>query len=435
MKKSTPLPVWVTSLGCAKNRVDTERLLGRLGNVRPVEHIGKSRLALINTCGFIEPAVRESIRAVLDAAKKISRHRRPPLLAVAGCMVGRYGIGELARELPEVDLWLSTEKMDVWPQMILDALGRDFGASGPRLLSTPKSYAWLKIAEGCRHNCAFCVIPQIRGPLRSMPEEELLREAAEIAKSGVRELCLVAQDCSAYGHDLANGENLPRLLEKLCEIEGFAWLRLFYLYPLGITRKLLQTMRSLQPKVLPYLDVPLQHSHPEILMSMGRPFMGNANQLIEEIRTVLPDCALRTSLIVGYPGETEEHFEHLCRFVEKTRFTHLGIFAFCAEEGARAAELPSQIPEKTREERKNRLAAIQAKISREYLAGYLRTRQMALVDAPNPEWPGLYNARLWFQAPEVDGLTYLSAPCAEPADMVSCTIEDSYDYDLSALAD
>lgn len=435
MKSPSALPVWTMSLGCAKNRVDTERLLGRLGNVRPVEHIGKCRLALINTCGFIEPAVRESIRAVLDTAKKISRCRRPPLLAVAGCLVGRYGIGELAREIPEVDLWLATETMDAWPQMIIDALGRDFGSARPRLLSTPKSYAWLKIAEGCRHRCSFCVIPQIRGPLRSMPEEALLREAAAIARSGVRELCIVAQDSTVWGQDLAHGENLSALLEKLCEIEGFSWLRLFYLYPLGITRKLLETMRALQPRVLPYLDVPLQHSHPGILTSMGRPFMGDAERIIGEIRTVLPDCALRTSLIVGYPGETEEHFEHLCRFVEKARFTHLGIFTFYAEEGAKAAELPDQVPENIKEERKNRLAAIQAGISREFLASFLHTNQTALVDTANPEWPGLYNARLWFQAPEVDGLTYLSAPCAEPGEMIPCTIEDTYDYDLSALAD
>lgn len=423
------------SLGCPKNRVDTERLLGRLGNVRPVAHIGKSRLVFINTCGFIESAVSESIRAILDAAKKAGDIRQRPLLAVAGCMVSRYGAEELARELPEVDIWLPFDKIDEWADMIRASLGQCFGESGSRVISTPKSYAWLKIAEGCRHRCAFCAIPQIRGSLRSVPSDSLVREASEIAAKGVREICLVAQDCADYGHDLGKGENLPALLEKLCRIEGFAWIRLLYLYPRGITHELLEAMRAMRPHVLPYLDIPLQHSHPEILACMGRPFAGEASGIIEMARETLPGCALRTSLIVGYPGETEEHFEHLCRFVEKARFTHLGIFAYSAEEGTKAAKLPGQVPENVKEDRKNRLATIQAGISRENLAAYLYTRQTVLVDSQNPEWPGLYNGRLWFQAPEADGITYVSAAGAQAGDMLECTIEDSYDYDLSALAE
>lgn len=433
MKKLPPLPVWTLSLGCAKNTVDTEKLLGNLGNVRPVASIGRSRLALINTCGFIEPAVRESIRAILDSAEKLAGNKRRPLLAVAGCMVGRYGEAELARELPEVDLWLPTEKMLLWPQMILKALGRDAPKNAKRVLSTPQSHAWLKIAEGCGHECAFCIIPKIRGPLVSTPCPELLLEAREIAARGVKELVLIAQDTTAWGRDLENGPKLPDLLRSLAEIDGFQWLRLLYLYPGGITDTLLETMRALAPRVLPYLDIPLQHAHPEILASMGRPFALDAMKVIDKVRKYLPDCALRTTLIVGYPGETDAHFEHLCDFVREVRFTNLGIFTYFAEEGTKAAEMPGQIPEEIKEERKARLAAIQAEISREYLAGYLGTEQKALVDAPNPEWPNLFNARLWFQAPDVDGITYLSSEDCKPGDMVECTIEDTGDYDLSAL--
>ncbi len=433
MKKPSPLPVWVLSLGCAKNRVDTERLLGQLGNVRPVQSIGRSKLALINTCGFIEPAVRESVRAILDAAAEIADNKRRPLLAVAGCMVGRYGMRELAKEMPEVDLWLPTEKMLLWPQMLQQALGRSSEQAGSRIISTPKSYAWLKIAEGCGHDCAFCIIPKIRGPLVSTPSDLLLEEARQIAATGVRELDLIAQDCAAYGRDLGGDESLPDLLRKLSAIDGFAWIRLLYLYPGGINRNLLETMKALAPKVLPYLDIPLQHSHPDVLGSMGRPFALDARRVIDSARAALPDCALRTTIIVGYPGETEEHFEHLCRFIEETRFTHLGIFTYFAEEGTKAAQLENQVPDEIKKQRKARLAAIQAGISREYLESYLGTAQTALVDAPNPEWPNLYDARLWFQAPEVDGLTYLSCENCGPGDMVECSIEDAGDYDLSAL--
>lgn len=377
--------------------------------------------------------MRESVRAILDAAAEIADNKRRPLLAVAGCMVGRYGMRELAKEMPEVDLWLPTEKMLLWPQMLQQALGRSSEQAGSRIISTPKSYAWLKIAEGCGHDCAFCIIPKIRGPLVSTPSDLLLEEARQIAATGVKELDLIAQDCAAYGRDLGGDENLPDLLRKLSAIDGFAWIRLLYLYPGGINRNLLETMKALAPKVLPYLDIPLQHSHPDVLGSMGRPFALDARRVIDSARAALPDCALRTTIIVGYPGETEEHFEHLCRFIEETRFTHLGIFTYFAEEGTKAAQLEKQVPDEIKKQRKARLAAIQAGISREYLESYLGTAQTALVDAPNPEWPNLYDARLWFQAPEVDGLTYLSCENCGPGDMVECSIEDAGDYDLSAL--
>ncbi|MDE7240670.1 30S ribosomal protein S12 methylthiotransferase RimO [Desulfovibrio sp.] len=435
-----PLPVWALSLGCPKNRVDSERLLGSLGApVKPVAHMGRSRLVFINTCGFIEPAVRESIRAVLDAARHLEKLRRRPLLAVAGCMVGRYGVAELAKELPEVDLWLPTEELERWPALVRAALGLPPAPetrSGGRLLSTGPSYAWLKVGEGCRHRCAFCTIPSIRGPLRSAPMEALLAEARCLLAQGVRELDLVAQDVSAWGGDFA-GDERPRLTDlitALAGLDGLVWLRLLYLYPTGVTESLLRRMAELGPPVLPYLDIPLQHAVPKLLRSMGRPFAGDPRRVLERVRGILPEAALRTTFIVGYPGETEAQFDELCRFVAEARFTHLGVFAYQAEEGTPAAALPGAVPMPVREERRARLMEIQSAISADILAQSVGKRLPVLVDAPAPDWPGLHRGRVWFQAPEVDGTTWVSGPGVAPGALLECDIVESSDYDLSALA-
>lgn len=458
-----PLAVWSLSLGCPKNRVDSERLLGSLGvPVRPVRHLGRSRLVFINTCGFIEPAVRESIRAILDAARHIARLRGAarPLLAVAGCMVGRYGAPELARELPEVDLWLPTDAMRDWPVLIRRALGLDPGASeavaapdavagavageGPacatagRLLSTGPSYAWLKIGEGCRHRCAFCTIPSIRGPLRSEPLAALTAEASRLLAQGVRELALVAQDVSAWGCDAGPGSaRLPDLVEALARLDGLTWLRLLYLYPTGVTSELLERMRALgdgRGPVLPYFDIPLQHADRDMLARMGRPFAGDPRRVLDRVRAVFPGAAIRTTMIVGYPGESEAAFERLCRFVEEARFSHLGVFAYQAEDGTRAAALPGQIPVAVREARRATLMELQARISADWLKTFVHSRLPVLVDAPSDEWPGLHRGRAWFQAPEVDGVTWVSGPGVRPGALVDCDVVDSAVYDLNALA-
>ena len=433
------LAVWAQSLGCAKNRVDSERLLGSLGvPVKPVAHMGRSRLVFINTCGFIEPAVRESIRAILDCARHLAGLRRRPLLAVAGCLAGRYGVAELALELPEVDLWLPTEAQADWPAMLRAALGLEPAACpAGRLLSTGPSWAWLKVSEGCRHHCAFCTIPAIRGPLRSTPKEALLAEARALLAQGVRELNLVAQDLTAWGSDLRAGASRSRLedlLESLTALPGLSWLRLLYLYPSGVTESLLRRMAELGPPLLPYLDIPFQHAAPEILKLMGRPFAHDPRRVLERVRRHLPGAALRTTLIVGFPGESEADFAELCRFVGEARFNHLGVFAYQAEEGTRAARLPGQLPMKVREERRQRLMEIQKGISAEILRESVGRRLPVLVEAPVADWPGLHRGRVWFQAPEADGSTWVSGPCVEPGALLDCDIEDSSDYDLSALA-
>ena len=437
--KQKKIKVWSLSLGCPKNRVDSERLLGSLGvPVSHVEHMGRADLVFINTCGFIDPAVRESVRAVLDAGQRLGRCRKKPLLAVGGCMVGRYGAENLAEDLPEVDLWLPTADLERWPAMVASALALPPPPArmpgGGRLLSTGPSYAWLKVGEGCRHKCAFCTIPSIRGGLHSLSAEHIVDEARALLGQGVRELALVAQDLTAWGADLGMKNGLPSLLEKLAALDGLAWLRLLYLYPSGVTPELLALIRDTGAPLLPYLDIPLQHAHPDVLSRMGRPFAGNPRRVLDTVRQILPQAALRTTFIVGYPGETEEQFESLCRFVEESAFQQVGVFAYQAEDGTVAATLPDQVPDEVRQWRRDTLMDLQADISERLLAAHVGSRMQVLVDAPHPEWPGLHSGRVWLQAPEVDGITYVSGPGVAPGALVECDIVESTEYDLTALA-
>lgn len=436
LSSHAPLLVWCKSLGCPKNRVDTETLLGGLGvPIEQTEMPVQAHLVFINTCGFITPAVRESIDAILDVDRSLTRAKQRPLLVVAGCMVGRYGVKELAKEMPEVDLWLTTEEMPDWPRRIREKLDLQPVTPITRLLSTGPSYAWLKVSEGCRHHCAFCTIPSIRGTLRSLPEKNILRQAEQLLSWGVKELNLIAQDLTDYGQDTHPGEeNLTRLLGKLSTIPKLQWLRLLYLYPRGISGSLLGSIKNIGRPLLPYFDIPFQHSHPDVLKNMGRPFTIDPAKICDDIRNVLPNAALRTTLIVGYPGETEAQFEHLCRFVEKMQFTQLGVFTFWPEEGAVAAELPGQIPQDIKEERRNIIMSLQKDISHDLLERFVGGTEDVLVDSVNPEWPGLHNGRAWFQAPEVDGITYISGPDVKPGAMVSADIIESSDYDLTALS-
>ena len=429
------LRVYSISLGCPKNLVDSEHLLGSLGQIEHVTDIAKADLVFINTCGFILPAVQESIGVILDTAEAIKNlpQSKRPLLAVAGCLVGRYLPQGLDKEIPEVDLWLNVPDLKRWPALIGERLG--FAAAPGRLLSTGPGHAYLKISDGCNHACAFCTIPLIRGPLRSFPVPELVCEAQKLITEGVREIILVGQDVAGYGRDAEAGVSLRELLGGLADLPGLARLRLMYLYPAGLTREFLSFLQKLPPAFLPYFDVPLQHSHPEVLSRMGRPFAQNPGLTIERIREYFPTAALRTSLIVGYPGETEEQFEHLLDFVQEIRFQHLGVFAYQAEEGTAAAALPDQIPEAVREERRNQVMALQAEISAELLESHLGRHLDILVEKTSPEWPGLHIGRAWFQAPEVDGVTYISGPNVAPGQMIRAEITETHTYDLSALAD
>lgn len=356
---------------------------------------------------------------------------KKPFLAVAGCLPGRYGIADLRSELPEVDLWLHTDDIDNWAEQLCGALRLNVPAHG-RLLSTGPSYAWLKIGEGCRHNCSFCAIPSIRGRYTSEALDRLVTEAAALTGSGVKELILVAQDVTAYGTDF--GRDPRVLLEKLFQLDGLERLRLLYLYPAGLTHTLLRFLKEAGKPFIPYFDMPLQHAHPDILRRMGRPFSGNPQEAVDRIRDYFPEAALRTTMMVGFPGETEEHFHTLMDFVEKNRFHHMGVFAYQPEDGTEAATMPDQVEEDVKNFRKNELMELQNGISEEILSGYAGQRMEVLVDEASEEWPGLHTGRTWFQTPDVDGLTYISGPDVAPGVVVEADIVETREYDLVALA-
>ncbi len=423
------------SLGCPKNRVDTERLLGSIGvPLVMVDAPEKASLVFINTCGFIEPAVQESIQAIAQAIADIEDLRKKPLLAVAGCLVGRYSANILAPELPEVDLWLDNKQLDEWPTLMRAALNMaDTPCTKGRLLSTGPSYAWLKISDGCRHKCSFCTIPAIRGKHSSIPADALVTEARQLLEQGVKELVLVAQDITAWGSDLGVKHGLKSLLDELLPLAGLERLRLLYLYPAGLDQELLRYLKDAGKPFVPYFDIPVQHAHASVLARMGRPFAGNPREAIDRVREFLPDAALRTSLIVGFPGESDEHFDELLRFVRDVRFQHLGVFAYRAEEGTKAATMPEQIAEQVKEQRRHIIMEAQKEISEDWLAQFEGERLSLLVDAPHPDWPGLYTARTWFQAPEIDGITYVSGPEVEAGAIVEADIVECRDYDLVAL--
>ena len=430
MREEHSISVWSLSLGCPKNRVDTEKLLGSVRGLKSVDRLCDADLVVINTCAFIESAVRESVRRILECVEEVKSCKKRPYLCVAGCLVGRYGRETLQGDLPEVDLWLETKDIAHWGEMLCHALR--IREQSSRILSTPPSYAWLKIGEGCRHHCSFCTIPSIRGDLHSRKKEDIVAEARMLLDKNVREIILVAQDVTAWGTE--RGENLCSLLESLLPLEGLRWLRLLYLYPAGLQEDVLSFLAHCPKPFLPYLDIPLQHSHPDILKSMGRPFAKNPRMLLERVRHHLPDAVLRTTFIVGYPGESEAHFRDLCRFVEENEFLHMGVFAYEREEGTVAHDLSGQVSKRIAQERRRELMEIQHEISAHLLENYVGTEEEILIDSPNPEWPGLFNGRTWFQAPEIDGQTYVSGEGCFPNAFVKAEIVESSAYDLTALA-
>ncbi len=430
--------VYVVSLGCPKNRVDTEHMLGGLGaEPIPVEHPDEAELVLINTCGFIRPAVEESLSAIFDALGSVAGVEPRPVVAVTGCLVSRYGT-ELGLEMPEVDLWLDTNHLDQWPSKVAQALGRHPAEFVSRKLSTGPGHAYLKVSEGCSHSCAFCTIPSIRGPHRSLELHSIVDEAERLIEDGVPEIVVVGQDVTAYGHDIGIEAGLVDLVGSLVNIPGLEWLRLMYLYPAGLTDQTLSFLAEIGKPLLPYFDIPLQHSDAQVLRAMGRPFARDPRRVVDRVHTHFPEAALRTSIIVGFPGETDEQFQALCDFVREVRFHHLGVFAYQQEEGTPAAQMQGQIDDGVKSDRREELMALQAEISAEIMENYVGQRVEVLVEAPNPEWEGLFLGRAWFQAPEVDGVTYLSSGPSGPllpGTIVNAEVYEAKTYDLVALPD
>ena len=434
--------VSMVSLGCPKNLVDAEVMLGYLSNegfeVTTNEH--EADIIIVNTCSFIKEAKQESIDTILDLADR-KKDGTCRLLVVTGCLPQRYQ-EELARELPEVDIFVGTGDYPRIAEIIAEKWTTEgqlrytgdpnfvYDADMPRLKSSPSYTAYLKIAEGCSNCCSYCVIPSLRGSFRSRPIEKLMQEAEVLVAGGVKEINLIAQDITGYGKDLGTGASLEYLIRKLARLDGLKWIRLLYAYPDGITDSLIELIKT-EPKVCKYLDVPLQHISDPILKQMNRRSDERMiRELVAKIREEIPDITLRTSLITGFPGETEEDFKKLLHFVEETQFDRLGVFCYSREEGTPAAAMPDQISERIKRERYKKLMRVQARVSFRRNRRLIDSVEQVIVEGYSEETDLLLKGRSSRQAPDIDGQVYITAGDARVGDIVNLRITDSSDYDL-----
>lgn len=434
------IKVSMVSLGCSKNLVDSERMLKKLRvhGYELVTEFGDSDVAVVNTCGFIQAAKEEAIETILEIAA-LKKEGTVKKLILTGCLTERYR-EEAAKEFPEADAVIGIgDNKDIVD--ILDRVlhgervvqfspKRDAELTGDRIITTLPFFSYLKIAEGCSNCCTYCAIPMIRGGYRSVPMEDVLAEARQLAENGVTELCVIAQDTTRYGEDLYGKPCLPELLEKLCEIDKLRWIRVLYCYPERITDELIDTIAE-QDKIVKYIDMPIQHCNDEILHRMGRPSTKAALQaLIAKIRARIPGIVLRTTLMTGFPGETEEQFTELAAFVKEMRFERMGCFAYSQEEGTKAAEMPDQVEEEERLHRADILMEHQAQISADYNAAQLGTEKTAVVEGFD-RWAECYFGRTEADAPDIDGKVFFtSAEQLQIGDYVQIRITDTLDYDL-----
>jgi ribosomal protein S12 methylthiotransferase len=438
-----PERVHLISLGCPKNRVDSEVMIGKLrqGDWELVDEPDQADVIVVNTCSFIQPATEESIDTVLEMAGYKTSGQCQKLI-VTGCMVQRYG-ATLEEELPEVDHFLGTgeyhridevlrARAGEAPRSHVDVPMYIHDEMSPRINSWKTHSAWLKISEGCNHKCAFCIIPTLRGKMRSRTIDSLVIEATRMAGEGVRELNLVSQDSTAFGRDLADGTDLGGLLRALAGVEGIEWIRLHYAYPIGLPESLLLAI-SEEDKVCNYLDMPLQHASGRMLKAMRRGVTrAGQDRILARVRRFVPDVAIRSTFIVGFPGETEDDFEELVDFLRVQRFDRVGVFTYFQEDGTDAAELPDQVPEEIRLDRQRRLMEVQAEISREKLGELVGQVVPVLIDGPSTDHEWVISGRLRTQAPEVDGQVFIDEP---PDDLAAgqirmVRIDRTSEYDL-----
>lgn len=434
--------VSMVSLGCPKNLVDAEVMLGFLDRegYEVTTDEKEAGIIIVNTCSFIKEAKQESIDAILDLADR-KHDGKCRLLIVTGCLPQRYQ-EELCRELPEVDIFVGTgdypriaeiiaEKSDIPGQLRYTGdPNLIYDENFPRMKSTPRYTAYLKVAEGCSNCCSYCVIPALRGSYRSRPLDRLLEEARALVAGGAKELNLVAQDITRYGTDLPGGERLGDLLRELVKIEGLAWIRLLYAYPDGITDELINLIRT-EEKICKYLDIPLQHISDPILTRMNR--RGGEQEirsLLARLRAEIPGLVLRTSLIVGFPGETDDDFRKLLHFVEEAQFERLGVFCYSMEEGTPAAEMPEQVSERVKRDRYKKIMKAQARVSFKRNRSLINSYEQVLVEGYSDETDLLLKGRSSRQAPDIDGQVYITAGNAMVGDIVTLRITDSSDYDL-----
>lgn len=484
------LKVGFVSLGCPKNLVDSEVMMGMLSQngAQITARAEDADIIVVNTCSFIDTAKQESVDAILEMAhhKTAGRARK---LIVAGCLVERYR-NEIQKNIPEVDAVVGTGELEgilaaagvqadhstasdspftilnstsasqslksgmrdrpegaareaagrfsrsEWDGAVADLPNYLYDESTPRLLATPKHAAYIKIAEGCDHPCSFCIIPQLRGKFRSRRVESVLAEAERLAAQGVKEITLIGQDTTCYGEDLGIKDGLALLLERLAKIEDLRWVRFLYAYPNKITGKLLEVIAA-NPKVCSYIDVPLQHASANVLKRMKRGASADIFlKLIKKMRTAVPDLTLRTSFIVGFPGETENDFEELCNFVREAQFDWLGVFAYSDEEGSPAYTLEEKIPQREIERRRKKLMQLQRQISKKKRKALVGKQLDIVLEGPSEETELLWEGRTAMHAPEIDGKVFVNDfgdyDSPQPGHFYRCEITEAHEYDLVA---
>ena len=437
------MKILFVSLGCDKNLVDTEKMLGILGGdgFQFTDSEEEADVIIINTCCFIGDAKEESVNTILEMARCKEEGRCKALL-VTGCLAQRYK-DEILTEIPEVDGILGTSSYDQIGAMVKQILEekkehvscfRDINAlprtDGGRMVTTGGHYAFLKIAEGCDKHCTYCIIPSLRGSYRSVPMEDLLQEARGLAAQGVKELILVAQETTLYGVDLYGEKSLPRLLRELAKIPGIQWIRIQYCYPEEITDELIQVIRE-EEKVCHYLDIPIQHASDPVLKRMGRRTnQEELRRIIGKLRKEIPDIAIRTTLISGFPGETEEDHEELMAFVDEMEFERLGVFAYSLEEDTPAAQMPDQVPQELKEERRDEIMELQQEIAFEKAESLVGRVLDVMIEGKVADEPA-YVGRTYMDSPNVDGLIFVNAGLQlMSGDFVRVKVTGAAEYDL-----
>ena len=429
------------TLGCPKNIVDSEFIQGGLKTcgVEFIDDATGADAVIINTCGFIESAKEESIDTILQAVQ-LKKRGKIKNVYVTGCLSERYG-ADLRREIPEVDGFYGNRDMQKIVQGLAQQLRLKYELIGERELLTPKHYAYLKISEGCEHPCTFCAIPGIRGNFRSTPISELVGQAASLSRQGVKELILVAQDTTQYGLDLNGAQQLPELLRALCRVEGIAWIRLMYAYPYYMRAAMLETIAA-EPKIVKYIDMPVQHISSRMLKRMARRVdRAGTENLLAQMRAIIPELVIRTSVIAGFPGETEEDFQELLDFVAAGNFERLGVFTYSPEENTPAFRLSEQIADEVKRERFDLLMQTQQEVAAAWSAKQVGRRLRVLIDAFDDQ-EKLYRARTAWDCPEIDHAVLIRAPGLRSknsdglhaGEFCEVDIVEAQDYDLFATA-
>jgi ribosomal protein S12 methylthiotransferase len=444
LKKVNQNKVHIISLGCPKNLVDSEVMGGLLNQAghKLVDHSASSDIVIVNTCAFINPAKEEALEEILTLAEEKKKNNRQLRIVVAGCLAQRYG-RELLAQIPQIDLLIGTGQVGDIVHHVNKLNQEKFKRSAiitkpdflmnskhPRLLSSTAANAYLKISDGCSNHCSYCVIPSIRGPVRSRKPDDILKEAEILAARGIKEIIVTAQDTTAYGRDLTGRPQLSALLNDMAKIKNLKWIRLLYAHPARVTPDLLKTIAA-NEKICRYIDLPIQHIDDDILKAMNRKVTGaKIKNIIAQARQIIPGVALRTSLIVGFPGETPTRFNRLLDFVNETKFDHLGVFIYSKEDDTIAANFKSHVSEKEKERRREIVMNEQAEISNAINKTLVGSIQAVLIEGKSDRDDYMYIGRCRRQAPEIDGVTYVKESKCKIGEIVTCKISAADDYDL-----